>query len=224
MYKGHLILVFSLSLGWLVPVFSAYSEEGIGSVAASAEEVSPLSVGGVVPQAEIRSPSDEVKSIHEVLDRTPTVLIFYRGGWCPYCNTHLGQLATIEGKLSALGFQIVAVSPDRPAKIRENEEKFKEVGVRASSKYQLYSDSSMALSKAFGLAFKVDDETVAMYKEKYKIDLEGDSGERHHLLPVPAAYVIDKAGKLTFRYFNSDYKQRVDVDQLLRAAKEAVEQ
>ena len=154
----------------------------------------------------------------------PTVLIFYRGGWCPYCNTHLGRLATIEDKLVELGFKIVAVSPDSPETIRKNKEKLRESGVEANAHYQIYSDSKMNFSKAFGLAFKVDDETVTLYNEKHQIDLEGDSGETHHLLPVPAAYVVDDAGVVTFRYFNSDYKKRVEVEALLEAAKKTVEQ
>jgi len=216
--EEYLILISVVFIGFIFP---AYADEQNNTVPFSAEEVSPLPVGTTVPKVQIRAASGESYSTHEVLGKEPTILIFYRGGWCPYCNTHLGRLATIEDELVALGFKIVAVSPDSPETIRKNNEKLKESGVEASTHYQIYSDSKMNLAKAFGLAFKVDDETVSMYKEKYQIDLEGDSGETHHLLPVPAAYVIDAAGTITFRYFNPDYKQRVEIDTLLAAAKKA---
>jgi peroxiredoxin len=126
----------------------------------------------------------------------------------------LGQLQSIEGKLVALGYQILAVSPDRPEKLAPS------VG-KHGLKYQLFSDSKMTAAKAFGLAWKVDDATIAMYKE-YKIDLDDASGESHHLLPVPAAYVVDAKGVIRYRYFNPDYKVRVNPDELLREAKAAL--
>jgi peroxiredoxin len=79
----------------------------------------------------------------------------------------------------------------------------------------------MNLSQSMGLAFKLSDELVAKYKNEYKIDVEADSGETHHLLPVPAAYIIDSKGILQFSYYNADYKTRVNVQELLNAAREA---
>lgn len=151
MYKSYFLLMWFVSLGFVSPVYTTPQEE---SVPLSAEKVSPLPVGVKVPSANVHSPSKALHSIHEVLASKPTVLIFYRGGWCPYCNIHLGRLATIEDELVALGFQIVAISPDRPDKIRQDKEKLKESGVEVNSHYQLYSDSKMELSKAFGSPLK----------------------------------------------------------------------
>ena len=44
----------------------------------------------------------------------PTIVIFYRGGWCPYCNMQLSDLRLVEPKLRAQGFEIVFLSTDRP--------------------------------------------------------------------------------------------------------------
>ena len=183
----------------------------------SAEQVDPLPVGALVPNGYVKTVNGESVALSMVLGDRPTVLIFYRGGWCPYCNTHLGELAKIEPDLIKLGYKIVAISPDQPTKLLMTIAK-------NNLKYIPFSDSKMTLIKAFGLAFKVDDETVKTYKEKYQIDLEGDSGETHHLLPVPAAFIVDSQGRIQYRYFNADYKTRIDVKELLAEAKKFADQ
>ena len=79
-----------------------------------AENVRPVSVGQAIPKVVLRMPDNAWFDLNSASAEKPTVLIFYRGGWCPYCNTHLGQLQSIESDLIKLGFQIIAVSPDRP--------------------------------------------------------------------------------------------------------------
>ena len=46
--------------------------------------------------------------------KKPTVVLFYRGGWCPYCNAQLSDLHLVEPKLRRSGFEIVFLSSDRP--------------------------------------------------------------------------------------------------------------
>ena len=184
-------------------------------VASRAEDVRPLEVGRKVPPARIYTIEGEAADIREVSRRKPTVLIFYRGGWCPYCSTHLGELGAVEEDLRRAGYQIIAVSPDRP-KYLQSALKEEEYG------YTLMSDYEANAIRAFGLAFRVGIETFQTYRSK-GLDLEERSGSRHHILPVPAAYVVDEAGVIRFAYWNPDYKERVDVDELLRAARRARE-
>ena len=66
---------------------------------------------------------------------------------------------------------------------------------------------------AFGLAFRVPDDYYQAAKE-YGVDLEEASGETHHALPIPAAYLIDTAGMIRFGHTNPDYTQRLSADEL----------
>ena len=125
----------------------------------------------------------------------------------------MGQLQAVHGQLIDLGYQIIAVSPDRP-------EKLAPIASKKKFEYTLLSDSKMTASMAFGIAYRVDDQTLKRLRG-YGIDLEEASGETHHLLPVPAVFVVDKSGKIHFEYVNPDYKIRLDPDTLLAAAKAA---
>ncbi|WP_138431610.1 peroxiredoxin-like family protein [Fodinibius saliphilus] len=181
------------------------------SYAPEASEVEPALTGTTIPNASVKTVDDETIELKKIISQKPTVLIFYRGGWCPYCNKHLAELQRVEQKLVDMGYQIMAVSPDRPEILKKSISKH-------DLDYTLLSDSPMNLTKAFGLAFKVDDKTVQRYKEA-GIDLEKNSGYDHHLLPAPAVYLINPDGLITFQYVNPNYKTRIDSDVLLSAAK-----
>jgi peroxiredoxin len=185
--------------------------QGQNSFADQASEVTPALTGTMVPNASVKTVDGKSVELRTLVSEKPTVLIFYRGGWCPYCNKHLEELQQIEQQLVDMGYQILAVSPDRPEILKESISKH-------NLDYTLLSDSPMNLTKALGLAFMVDDKTVEQYKQS-GIDLEKNSGYDHHLLPVPAVYLINPDGRITFQYVNPNYKTRIDSDVLMSAAK-----
>ncbi len=123
----------------------------------------------------------------------------------------LGQLQQIESALLDLGFQVIAISPDRPANLEASVEKH-------SLTYTLLSDSDMEASRAFGLAYEVDPSTLETLRN-YGTDLEAASGEKHHQLPVPAVFLLRTDGLITFMYANPNYKVRLDPRILLAAAR-----
>ena len=108
---------------------------------------------------------------------------------------------------------MIAISSDRPGGLQQSLRKH-DLG------YTLLSDSRMRAARAFGIAWQVDDDGIAMYK-RYGIDLEQASGETHHQLPVPSVFLVGRDGRIQYVYSNSDYQIRPDNDTLLRAAREA---
>jgi peroxiredoxin len=177
-----------------------------------AEDVRPLTEGDRAPTATLLRPDGDAVEMADLYREKPTMLIFYRGGWCPYCSVHLGQIAEAEGELVELGYQVLAISPDRPEALRESAEE-------GDFKYELLSDSRMELAKAFGVAFRVDDETVEQYRG-FGIDLAAASGHDHQLLPVPAVYIIDTEGVIRFAHWDADYKERLEPEELITAARQ----
>lgn len=181
----------------------------------SAEAIQPLGVGDRIPEVEVVTLSGESVKLHEIVGSQPTVIIFYRGGWCPYCNKHLAAIRDVEQQLREMGYQILAISADSPASISAS--------AVVDDAYRLLSDSKVAAAQAFGIAFRVDDELYKKYMG-YGINLEEASGETHHALPVPAAFVVAPGGVIKFAYVNPDYKVRIDPAQLVEAARAALEE
>jgi peroxiredoxin len=175
------------------------------------DPIQSLTVGQSIPTANLRTDKDEAITLKSVITK-PTVIIFYRGGWCPYCNRHLSALAAIESDILAAGFQLIALSPDQPAKLREKP-------ALEKLNYTLLSDSAMEAAMGFGIAYKLDDERVAKYKNN-KIDLEAASGTTSHMLPHPAVFIVDAAGIIRFVHVNADFKVRLEPEKILAAIKE----
>lgn len=179
-------------------------------VADSAEDICPIKVGTKIPSVNVRNLEGENVDLSLLTTAKKTVLIFYRGGWCPFCNMQLANLKDIENDLVNLGYQLVAISIDKPEKLKESIDKNK-------LSYNLLSDSKAEASIAFGLAFKVTDDYNKMLLE-HNMNLEEASGENHHILPVPAVFIVDENSIIQFEYVNPNYKVRLDGDILLKAA------
>lgn len=174
-----------------------------------AEDTKPLRQGQIPDLVFKDSKSQQVK-IRDLVQKAPIVMIVYRGGWCPYCNRQLADLQKVIEQIKGKGYQVLAVSADRP-------EKIKEVLGKKKFDYQLLSDSSMSAAIDLGIAFQVPKGLVKTYKDKYSIDLEDASGEKHHFLPVPSVYVVDSSGEIKFVHSNPDYKVRLSNEDLLKA-------
>jgi peroxiredoxin len=182
-------------------------------VYASAEDTQALKVGQKAPNVTLGTLDGETVELRKLMKRKPAVVVFYRGSWCPYCSEHLKALKEAEAPLKKMGFQIIAVSPDNPAHLKESIKDHE-------LSYTLVSDSKIEAAKAFGVAFQVNDETVERYKG-YGIDLVASSGEEHHVLPVPSVFIISSRGKIAFSHSDPNYKERLNNDKLLAAAKKA---
>lgn len=199
-------LIPVLALFLLIPTYATAQD-----YAMSAEEVNPVLISSTIPDVTVKNTGGNNLNLRDIVKDQPTIFVFYRGGWCPYCNSHLADLKKIEDDLAKEGYKVFAISADRPELLKKTADK-------NDLTYTLLSDAPMQAAKAFGIAFKLDDETVERYKS-YDIDIEKDSGYDHHLLPAPAVFLVDQKGVIKFSYVNPNYKERIDGGILLAAAK-----
>ncbi|MDF3130691.1 peroxiredoxin-like family protein [Kiritimatiellaeota bacterium B1221] len=179
-------------------------------VAADAENVSVIEAGSDVPNPILIQMDGKSVKLSDLRNDEPTVVVFYRGGWCPYCNRQLSALQEVMPQLKEKGWKLIAISPDKPEELKKTLEK-------NELDYVLASDSRMEAAEAFGIAFQVDTPTIEKYKS-YDIDLIKSSGQPHQQLPVPSVFLINAEGQITFVYSNPDYKTRLSSKELLRAA------
>lgn len=184
-------------------------------VAESSEMVSPLLNGQMVPTVMTTTVEGKEVALSSVLNNKKTILFFYRGGWCPFCNTQMGQLKTLEPELKKMGFQLIGISTDAPKDIKKSIDKM-DLG------YQLLSDFHSNVSQAFGLAFfasqKVTDRYLAGMNLVNPLQ-KNSAGDERLVLPAPAIYVIDSKGLVQFNYVNPNFRVRLHESVLLAAAK-----
>ncbi|WNC72283.1 peroxiredoxin-like family protein [Thalassotalea psychrophila] len=187
-------------------------------IAETQDLVSPLLPGQSIPSTMTSTIKNENVDLAELIRGKPTVLFFYRGGWCPFCNVQMGQLQEIEGDLKNLGFQLIGISTDSPTDLQKSINK-KELS------YQLLSDYNSNVSQAFGLAFYASQKVTDRYLAKMNLQnplQKNAAGDERLVLPAPAVYVVDAKGLVQFQYVNPNYKTRLAPELLLHAAKLAM--
>jgi peroxiredoxin len=127
----------------------------------------------------------------------------------------LVQLQENSAGFRRLGYELVGICPDRQELIASWMPEHK-------VEFANLSDQDLTAGRAFGLAFQLDAASV----EKYRgvgLDIEAASGRVHHLLPVPAIYVLDQSGQIRFVYASVDHRVRLPAKAILKAAKTAIE-
>jgi peroxiredoxin len=179
-----------------------------------AEMPSPgLRVGQLAPDFSLPNALGREVRLSDALARGPFVLTFYRGAWCPYCNLELHTLQSALPELREHGARLIAITPQKPDWSRRQIEK-EDFG------FQILSDLDSSVSTAYGLHFEVPPELTELYKEKFGLDLADYNGDGRYELPVPGTFVIDGDGMIRAAFADTDYKERMEPADILRALRE----
>lgn len=191
--------------GVLFILFSVFTLSVYGQLPEKPEDISPLLTGEKIPEATLKSTDGSTHSLSAIIKQKLTILLFYRGGWCPYCNRHFSELQEVEKEITALGYQLIAISPDSPENLKGTLEKH-------ALNYSLYSDADGQLIRDIGIAYKAPEKYTGMLNKQ-------SGGLNPGLLPVPSVFVINSESEILFEYINPDYSARLKADLLLAVLK-----
>lgn len=180
-------------------------------IADKAENITPILNGATAPNVTVKTADGSPVSLKALVMQKPTIVIFYRGGWCPYCSRQLAELKSIEKELVDEGYQILAISPESPEKLQSQK-------LETEFAVTLISDESLAAIRGFGVGFYVPNDTRKLYKDRMNVDLTADTTD-NAVLPAPAIFILDESGTVQFNYVNPDYSVRPSAALVLSAAK-----
>jgi peroxiredoxin len=130
----------------------------------------------------------------------PLIVIFYRGGWCSYCNLQLRAWQTHASELSSLNATLLAISPQTP----DNSMTTAEINALA---YPVLSDSTLDAAEGFNISFTLPPELVDFYGA-VGVDVPVFNGNGQWVLPVPSTFVIDEGGTIRFAHVDEDVRHR----------------
>jgi len=199
----HMIATLMLSLATFfgtLPVEAPQSFAATTGEAARFARTSPVQIGEIAPDFTLEDVQGRNVTLSAARGKTPVVLVFYRGYWCPYCAHQLGELRSLlkpkeRAKLYAISIDSHVKSKDFAAKIAADK--------RGAIAFPLLSDPAFRTIDAYGLH-------DAAYDGK---EFEG--------IPHAAVYVIDKQGRVRYAQVSADYKKR-PTNKDIRAALDAV--
>jgi peroxiredoxin len=184
-----------------VPTAAALTAEEAVSLA--------LGVGDEAPAFRLPDVGGAEVALADLLAAGPVVVTFYRGAWCPYCNTELRSLQAVLPQIEAEGARLVAISPQTPDGSLSMKEK-------QDLAFPVLSDVGNTIARQYGIVFAVGEEVAERYRMS-GIDLEASNGDASYELPIPATYVIGTDGVIRYAFVEADYTVRAEPSAVLDA-------
>ena len=166
-----------------------------------------LKVGETVPAFESHTYAGEKVSSADLVEMGPLMVIFYRGGWCPFCNFQVRQITQAYSQFQKRQVTPVLISVDKTDGAMLVKEAY-------DIPFPILSDSNLAAHQSFNTIIELDNSSYEKYK-KFGVDLEAWSGLEHHKMSAPAIFLVDKDSKVLWSHVALDYKTRPSVEQLL---------
>jgi peroxiredoxin len=110
------------------------------------------------------------------------VLLFVRGGWCPFCALTLRAYDRLSPALRQAGASLLAVSP-------QTREYSLATAERDTLRFPLLSDQGLRTAAAYGLVWQPSAQMQGVLRHLGH-DLPRINGADDWRLPIPAGYVI----------------------------------
>lgn len=166
--------------------------------------------GTVLPTAELLDVSGQPIASSAVLGGIPTVVVFYRGAWCPYCNLALrAYQRDLVPALRERGVNLVAISPQKPdgsvSVIEANELTF-----------TVASDPGNTLASALGILTAPTEDAQAA-QQQLGLDLRAVNADGTTAVPMPTVAIVDADGVLRWIDVHPDYTSRTEPVDVLAA-------
>jgi peroxiredoxin len=169
-----------------------------------------VAVGDTVADASLLTPAGDGVTLASVLDGTPSVLVFYRGAWCPYCNITLRTYQQdLLPELASRGVRLVAVSPQKPDKSDESV-KNGELG------FDVLSDAGSQLIRSLGILTAPSDAAGGAHNQ-LGFDVADYNADDTRGIPYPTVLVLDADRVVRFADVHVDYTTRTEVSTILAA-------
>lgn len=173
------------------------------------QNILKLQKGDTTPNFTLPNALGKMISLEEMLQKSRIVLVFYRGTWCPYCNLQLNQYQRNTEKLRALNTSLIAISPQTPNESLNIKEK-------NELKFEVLSDKGNAVARHFTTVFRNGDAPVDTMTN-LGFDFDAFYGDDSREIPVPAVFIIEQDGTITFaKTEGGDYRNRVEIQEILK--------
>jgi peroxiredoxin len=188
-------------------VMGAFAREQ-AELAAKGTPAGVVEVGATLPDAELLDAHGAATTLHEALGDRVSVLVFYRGAWCPYCNIALSTYqAELVPELVVRGVGLIAVSPQTADGSLSTQEKHELT-------FAVLSDPGNQVAKALGILTGPTEEARAAQLQ-LGLDLTAVNADGTTGLPMPTTVIVDADRVVRWIDVHPDYSTRSEPEQIL---------
>jgi peroxiredoxin len=172
-------------------------------------------VGVILPDAELLDVHGMATTLYAVAGDGSSVLVFYRGAWCPSCNLALATYhEQLLPQLARRGINLVAVSPQKPDGSLTMQQKH-------GLAFTLVSDPGNTIAGRLGILMQPADECRAA-QLRLGLDLTSVNADGSAALPWPATVILDADHTVRWMDLQTDYSTRTEPQQVLSALDDSV--
>jgi peroxiredoxin len=169
-----------------------------------------IEVGAVLPDAELLDPHGSPTTLYHALDARLSILVLYRGVWCPYCNIALRTYqAELTPELGRRAAKLIAVSPQTPDGSLNAQEK-------DQLTFTVLSDPANQVATAIGVLTQPSAEARTA-QIKLGLDLTAVNADGTATLPMPTTVIVDADHVVRWVDVHSDYTTRTEPGEILAA-------
>lgn len=173
----------------------------------------PLPVGSTLTDVDVLDVNGAATTLFAVLRNQTTVLVFYRGEWCPYCNIQLRALQAALPRFVELGASLVAISPqaaDHSLSLAEKHE----------LAFPVLSDLDQSVIRKYRVQFTLSGDLEDLQVNVFGNDPASQNADHSRSLPLAATYVLDRSGIVRYAFVPADWRIRAeptDIEAALRS-------
>jgi peroxiredoxin len=169
-----------------------------------------VAVGDTLESFTLEDATGASVTLNQLVEAGPAVIVFYRGGWCPYCNLALRTYQQeLLPNLLAFDARLVAISPQSPDQSLSTAEK-------AGLDFTVLSDPANRVADEMGIVFQQADEVLDAQR-KLGLDLAQVNTEGSTSLPRPTVLIVDQDRTVRFVDVQPDYTARTEAADILTA-------
>ena len=180
------------------------------ALAAAGIPAAAVSVGDTLAPFALPDATGQTRTLEELTADGPAVIVFYRGGWCPYCNVTLRTYQRdLLPQLATYSARLVAISPETPDASLSTQEK-------AELTYTVLSDTAAELATSLGITFQPSEEGLTAQRS-FGVDIRATRSDNDTLLPMPTVLIVDRDHVVRFVDIHPDYTGRTEPGDILAA-------
>ncbi len=169
-----------------------------------------IPIGARLPDADLVDVNGAPTHLLDALHGRRTVLVFYRGAWCPFCNIALRAYQTeLLPALNERGVGLVAVSPQTPDGSLSMKEKHELT-------FTVVSDPHNTLARAAGI-LTAPSEAARAKQLELGLDLTAINADGTTALPMPTTAILDADATVRWIDVHADYSTRTEPKDVLAA-------
>ena len=171
--------------------------------------------GDRMPDGSLLDVAGQPTTLSQALGSRPGVIVFYRGGWCPYCSIALRTYqAQLVPALAEQDIPLIAISPQTPDRSLSTQE-------TRELTFTVLSDPGNQIAGELGILTAPSD-AVRGAQLQLGLDLTKVNADATTTLPMPAVVIVDADGVIRWIDVHADYTTRTEPAEVLQALSQTI--